>query len=93
LMVFLSGGYVPLVWGDNALIMGNVRMTLTGRVALVTGAGSGIGKARALALAAAGAAVVAADINAAAAASTAEAITQGLRWCGRRSCRLVKSTS
>ena len=51
-------------------------MTLTGKVALVTGAGSGIGRACALALAEAGASVVAADINAAAASATAEMISQ-----------------
>src|SRR5271155_2576870 len=49
-------------------------MTLSGKVALVTGAASGIGKACALALAEAGAQVVAADINAAGAQSTADAI-------------------
>jgi NAD(P)-dependent dehydrogenase (short-subunit alcohol dehydrogenase family) len=52
-------------------------MSLTGKVALVTGAGSGIGKACALALAEAGAAVVAADINAASASATADLIGQG----------------
>src|SRR4051812_29176691 len=52
-------------------------MTLTGKVALVTGAGSGIGRACALALAEAGASVMAADINAAAATATAETISQG----------------
>ena len=54
-------------------------MSLTGKVALVTGAGSGIGRACALALAEAGAAVVAADINAASATATAEAIAHGQR--------------
>jgi NAD(P)-dependent dehydrogenase (short-subunit alcohol dehydrogenase family) len=49
-------------------------MTLSGKVALVTGAASGIGRACAMALAEAGAQVVAADINAAGAAATAEAI-------------------
>jgi NAD(P)-dependent dehydrogenase (short-subunit alcohol dehydrogenase family) len=49
-------------------------VTLTNKVALVTGAASGIGRACALALAEAGAKVVAADINAAGARATAEAI-------------------
>ena len=50
-------------------------MTLTGKVAIVTGAASGIGRACALALSEAGASVVAADINAAGAQATADAIT------------------
>jgi NAD(P)-dependent dehydrogenase (short-subunit alcohol dehydrogenase family) len=50
-------------------------MTLTGKVALVTGAGQGIGRATALALATAGAHVVAADIDAAKAEATADAVT------------------
>jgi NAD(P)-dependent dehydrogenase (short-subunit alcohol dehydrogenase family) len=49
-------------------------MSLSGRIALVTGAASGIGRACALALAEAGASVVAADINAAGAQATSDAI-------------------
>ena len=49
-------------------------MTLSGKVALVTGAASGIGRACALALAETGAQVVVADINAAGAQATADAI-------------------
>ncbi|MFD7027507.1 3-hydroxybutyrate dehydrogenase [Streptomyces sp. NPDC059917] len=48
--------------------------TLTGRVALVTGAGSGIGRACAIALAAAGATVHAVDIDGESAAATAAAV-------------------
>jgi NAD(P)-dependent dehydrogenase (short-subunit alcohol dehydrogenase family) len=54
-------------------------MTLTGKVALVTGAGQGIGRACAVALAEAGAAVVVADINAAKAAETADYISSQQR--------------
>jgi NAD(P)-dependent dehydrogenase (short-subunit alcohol dehydrogenase family) len=50
-------------------------VTLTGKVALVTGAASGIGRACALALSEAGASVVCADINAAGAQATADSIT------------------
>ena len=58
-------------------------MTLTDRVAIVTGAGQGIGKAIAVALAQAGAHVAAVDIDAAAAESTASAVTQhGRRGLG-----------
>ena len=46
-------------------------MTLTGRVALVTGAGSGLGRGIALAMAQQGAAVAAVDIDAASAKETA----------------------
>lgn len=49
-------------------------ISLTGQIALVTGAGHGIGRASALALAAAGAYVVAADLDAEAAAGTGELI-------------------
>ncbi|HEV8642328.1 MAG TPA: glucose 1-dehydrogenase [Methylomirabilota bacterium] len=59
-------------------------MTLTDRVAIVTGAGQGIGKATALALAQAGAHVAAVDIDHAAAEKTATAITA----LGRRSLAL-----
>jgi NAD(P)-dependent dehydrogenase (short-subunit alcohol dehydrogenase family) len=55
--------------------------TLTGRIAIVTGAGQGIGHATALALAAAGADVAAVDIDEAAAEKTAAGV--GAR--GRRS--------
>jgi NAD(P)-dependent dehydrogenase (short-subunit alcohol dehydrogenase family) len=51
-------------------------MTLTDRVAIVTGAGQGIGKAIALALAEAGAHVAAVDIDAAAAEATASAVAK-----------------
>ena len=51
-------------------------MTLTDRVAIVTGAGIGIGKAAALALARAGAHVAAVDIDAGLAKSTADAVSQ-----------------
>ena len=51
-------------------------MTLTDRVAIVTGAGTGIGKATALALARAGAHVAAVDIDAGLAKSTADAVSQ-----------------
>ena len=51
-------------------------MTLTDRVAIVTGAGKGIGNATALALARAGAHVAAVDIDAAAAKSAADAVSQ-----------------
>ncbi len=50
-------------------------MTLTDRVAIVTGAAHGIGKATALALAQSGAHVVAVDIDQAAAESTASAVS------------------
>jgi 3-oxoacyl-[acyl-carrier protein] reductase len=50
--------------------------SLTGRVALVTGAGSGIGRASAEVLAGAGAIVVCADINPATAGETASAILE-----------------
>ena len=51
-------------------------MTLTDRVAIVTGAGTGIGKAADLALARAGAHVAAVDIDAGLAKSTADAVSQ-----------------
>ena len=51
-------------------------MTLSDRVAIVTGAGTGIGKAAALALARAGAHVAAVDIDAGLAKSTADAVSQ-----------------
>lgn len=50
-------------------------LTMTGKVALITGAGRGIGQATALLLARRGAAVMVADIDAASAQATAEAIT------------------
>ena len=50
-------------------------MTLTDRVAIVTGAGNGIGKAIALALARAGAHVAAVDIDAGGAKDTADAVS------------------
>jgi NAD(P)-dependent dehydrogenase (short-subunit alcohol dehydrogenase family) len=53
-----------------------MRMTLTDRVAIVTGAGTGIGKATALALARAGAHVAAVDIDAGLAKFTADAVSQ-----------------
>jgi NAD(P)-dependent dehydrogenase (short-subunit alcohol dehydrogenase family) len=56
-------------------------MTLTDRVAIVTGAGQGIGRATALALAGAGAHVAAVDIDEAAAGKTAAAVVA----LGRRS--------
>jgi len=49
-------------------------MTLTDRVAIVTGAGNGIGRATALALAQAGAHVVAVDVDAGAAKGAADAV-------------------
>src|SRR5215510_14974571 len=52
-------------------------MTLSDRVAVVTGAGQGIGRATALALAKAGARVVSVDIDAAAAQATAKAAGEG----------------
>src|SRR5439155_14757078 len=55
---------------------GGMSMTLTDRVAIVTGAGTGIGKAAALALARAGAHVAAVDIDAGLAKSTADAVSQ-----------------
>jgi NAD(P)-dependent dehydrogenase (short-subunit alcohol dehydrogenase family) len=51
-------------------------MTLTDRVAIVTGAGTGIGKATALALARAGAHVAVVDIDGGLAKSTADAVGQ-----------------
>jgi NAD(P)-dependent dehydrogenase (short-subunit alcohol dehydrogenase family) len=51
-------------------------MTLTDRVAIVTGAGNGIGKATALALAHAGAHVAAVDIDGGLAKATADAVSQ-----------------
>jgi NAD(P)-dependent dehydrogenase (short-subunit alcohol dehydrogenase family) len=51
-------------------------MTLTDRVAIVTGAGTGIGKATALALARAGAHVAVVDIDGGLAKSTADAVSQ-----------------
>jgi NAD(P)-dependent dehydrogenase (short-subunit alcohol dehydrogenase family) len=58
-------------------------MTLTDRVAIVTGAGRGIGKAIAVALAQAGAHVAAIDIDAAAADSTASDVAKhGRRGLG-----------
>src|SRR5213594_220898 len=59
-------------------------MTLTDRVAIVTGAGTGIGKATALALARAGAHVAAVDIDAGRAKSTDDAVSE----LGRRSLAL-----
>ncbi len=59
-------------------------MTLSDRVAIVTGAGNGIGKATALALARAGAHVATIDVDAAAAKGTAEAVGA----LGRRSLAL-----
>jgi NAD(P)-dependent dehydrogenase (short-subunit alcohol dehydrogenase family) len=56
-------------------------MTLTDRVAIVTGAGNGIGRATALALAQAGAHVVAVDVDAGAAKGAADAVAA----LGRRS--------
>src|SRR5215472_3189437 len=56
-------------------------MTLTERVALVTGAGRGIGAACAEALAKAGATVVAADIDASLAAEAAETLTAAGHRC------------
>ncbi len=50
-------------------------MTLTDRVAIVTGAGNGIGKATALALAQAGAHVAAVDVDGGAAKTTADAVS------------------
>lgn len=50
-------------------------LTMTGKVALITGAGRGIGQATALLLARRGAAVMVADIDAASAQATAETIT------------------
>jgi NAD(P)-dependent dehydrogenase (short-subunit alcohol dehydrogenase family) len=52
-------------------------MTLSDRVAVVTGAGQGIGRATALALAKAGARVVSVDIDAGAADATAKAVGEG----------------
>jgi NAD(P)-dependent dehydrogenase (short-subunit alcohol dehydrogenase family) len=54
-----------------------VIVSLTGRVALVTGAGSGIGAATALQLAAAGAAVAVTDLNGDSAERVAKEITAG----------------
>ena len=59
-------------------------MTLTDRVAIVTGAGNGIGRATALALAQAGAHVVAVDVDAGAAKGAADAVAA----LGRRSLAL-----
>src|SRR6185312_4772549 len=59
---------------DHGSVAGTVRLDLTGRTALVTGAGSGIGRAVAVRLAAAGARVVALDRNAEAVAALAAEI-------------------
>src|SRR5262249_57142549 len=60
---------------------GETTMTLTDRVAIVTGAGNGIGSATALALARAGADLVVVDIDKAAAEKTAADVVA----LGRRS--------
>jgi 3-oxoacyl-[acyl-carrier protein] reductase len=61
-----------------------MKIDLTGKVAIVTGAGEGVGKAAALALAASGAAVCVADLNPDRAETVMEEITtaggQALAW-------------
>jgi 3-oxoacyl-[acyl-carrier protein] reductase len=63
-------------------------MTLSGRVALVTGSARGIGKAIALKLAEAGATVVINDVS-----ETAEATSQELRSAGKNSMSVIGSVT
>ena len=58
-------------------------LTLTGRVAIVTGAGNGLGRAESLALARAGARLVLNDLPGDAVQAVAGEISGGRRSCGR----------
>ena len=57
--------------------MGELKVDLTGKVAIVTGAGGGLGRAFSKALAESGARVVATDYDGSTAESTAKALSGG----------------